>query len=417
MSGPGAAGKGMGRRWTRAGIAMSCVWLATVVGALAMVRVLVETVSTLGVDGGLLAILAMLALVAIAYVSMGALIYHQRPGNRIAWVLAAGGLLIVLAFSGFTVGATRYLQFGVEDAIGGWFALLGATTLGPALYVAVPLVAILFPDGHLPGPRWRLPVVVVTGFMAASALIGLIQPGPVESELGVNPLGVDSPAVASLRELGLALLPIGLLASAILAVASIAVRFRRGSATERAQLKWLLAAVALCAVLLPPSFIDDNGPSGFSLLDTLAMASLALVPLSVGVAVTRYRLYEIDRLISRTIGWAVVTVVLAGVFVGLVVLLQAILAPVTRENTLAVAASTLVALGLFGPLRRAVQRAVDRQFDRARYDAQTTTAQFLDRVRNEVDLGTLRAELVATATDAVRPTDAGLWLRATSAER
>ena len=208
------------------------------------------------------------------------------------------------------------------------------------------------------------------------------------------------------------MLPVGLLAGAILAVASIAARFRRGGATERAQVKWLLAAVALCAVLLPPSFIDDNGPSGFSLLDTLAMASLALVPLSVGVAVTRYRLYEIDRLISRTIGWAVVTVVLAVVFVGLVVLLQAILAPVTRENTLAVAASTLVALGLFGPLRRAVQRAVDRRFDRARYDARTTTALFVDRVRNEVDLGRLRAELVATATDAVRPTAAGLWLRA-----
>jgi hypothetical protein len=417
MSGSNAAATGIGRRWTPGAMAMTAVWLTTVVGALAMVRVLVEIVSTLGVDAGLLAIVTMLALVAVAYVSMGALIHHQRPGNRIAWVLSAGGLLIVLAFSGFSVGATRYLQFGAEDAVGGWFALLGATALGPALYVAVPLVAILFPTGHLPGPRWRLPVLIVTGVMAASALIGLFQPGPVEAELGINPLGVDSPAVASLRDLGLALLPIGLLASVVLAVASIVVRFRRGGPTERAQVKWLLAAVALCAVLLPPSFIDDNGPSGFSLLDTLAMASLALVPLSVGVAVTRYRLYEIDRLISRTIGWAVVTVVLAVLFVGLVVLLQAILAPVTRENTLAVAASTLVALGLFGPLRRAVQRAVDRRFDRARYDARMTTALFVDRVRSEVDLGRLRAELVATASEAVRPAAAELWLRAGVDER
>jgi hypothetical protein len=253
--------------------------------------------------------------------------------------------------------------------------------------------------------------------MAASSLIGLIQPGPVEAELGINPLGVDVPAVASLRELGIALLPIGLLASAILAVASIVARFRRGGPPERAQVKWLLAAVALCAVLLPPSFIDDNGSSGFSLLDTLAMASLALVPLSVGVAVTRYRLYEIDRIVSRTIGWALVTAVLLATFAGGVVVLQAVLAPVTRESTLAVAVSTLTAFALFQPLRRRVQRAVDRRFDRTGYDGQTTATMFADQIRNEVDLGRLRNTLVSTAAAAVRPTDARVWLRTAGDEQ
>jgi hypothetical protein len=404
-------------RWTRAGLAMSAVWIATVVGAVAMVRVLVEVVRTLGVDAGLLAILSMLAMVAVAYASIGALIHYQRAGNRIAWVLAAGGLLIVLSFSGFSVGATRYLQFGGGDAIGGWFALLGATTLGPALYVAVPLVAILFPDGRLPGHRWRLPVVVVTAVMAASSLIGLIQPGPVEADLATNPLGVDSPTVAALRELGLALLPIGLLASAVLAVASIMARFRRGDPTERAQVKWLLAAVATSAVLLPSSFVDDNGDSGFSILDVVAMSSLALVPLSVGVAVTRYRLYEIDRLISRTIGWACVTAVLLATFAGGVVVLQAVLAPVTRESTIAVAVSTLIAFALFQPVRRRIQQAVDGRFDRARYDGQATATVFAEQIRNEVDLGRLRAALVSTATTAVRPTDARVWLRAAGDER
>jgi hypothetical protein len=356
-------------------------------------------------------------MVAVAYASMGALIHHQRPGNRIAWVLAAGGLLIVLAFSGFSVGATRYLQFGVDDAMGGWFALLGATALGPALYVAVPLVAILFPDGRLPGHRWRLPVVVVTAVMGASSLIGLIQPGPVEAELGINPLGVESAAVAALRELGLALLPIGLLASAILAVASIVARFRRGGATERAQVKWLLAAVASCALLLPLSFVDENGDTGFSILDVVAMASLALVPLSVGVAVTRYRLYEIDRLISRTIGWACVTAVLLATFAAGVVMLQRVLAPVTRESTFAVAVSTLIAFAVFQPVRRRVQQAVDRRFDRTRYDGQATATVFANQIRNEVDLGRLRAALVSTATTAVRPTDARVWLRAAGDEQ
>ena len=143
----------------------------------------------------------------------------------------------------------------------------------------------------------------------------------------------------------------------------------------------------------------------------VALVAAAGIPIAVGIAILRYRLYDIDRLISRTIGWAVVTAVLVAVFVGGVVVMQAALAPVTRENTFAVAVSTLVAFALFQPLRRRVQRVVDRRFDRARYDGQRTTAVFAERVRNEVDLGTLHAELVATAAEAVRPTGAGLWLR------
>ena len=129
-----------------------------------------------------------------------------------------------------------------------------------------------------------------------------------------------------------------------------------------------------------------------------------------GVAILRYRLYEIDRLVSRTIGWALVTGVLAVVFVALVVTLQAILAPVTKENTLAVAASTLIAFALFQPLRRRVQRAVDRRFDRARYDGQRTVDAFAGRLRTEVDLPTLREALAATADEAVRPSTAIVWL-------
>jgi hypothetical protein len=129
------------------------------------------------------------------------------------------------------------------------------------------------------------------------------------------------------------------------------------------------------------------------------------------VAILRYRLYEIDRLVSRTIGWAIVTGVLGVVFVCLVVTLQAVLAPFTRESTLAVAASTLVAFGLFQPLRRRVQRTVDRRFDRARYDGQRTTDAFAERLRNEVDLGTIRTSLAATANEAVRPSGSALWLR------
>ena len=139
--------------------------------------------------------------------------------------------------------------------------------------------------------------------------------------------------------------------------------------------------------------------------------SLIALPIAIAIAILRYRLYEIDRLVSRTIGWAVVTGILVAVFAGLVVALQTVLAPVTNENTLAVAASTLVALALFQPVRRRVQRVVDRRFDRARYDGQDLTERFGARVRDEVDLPKLRDALVATVEAAVRPAGAGLWLR------
>src|SRR4051794_39798763 len=138
--------------------------------------------------------------------------------------------------------------------------------------------------------------------------------------------------------------------------------------------------------------------------------ALIALPIAIGIAILRYRLYEIDRIVSRTIGWAIVSGVLAAVFVALVVTLQAVLAPVTRESTLAVAASTLVAFGLFQPLRRRVQRSVDRRFDRGRYDGQRMAGAFAERLRSEGDLATIRTSLAAAADDAVRPTSAAVWL-------
>ena len=160
----------------------------------------------------------------------------------------------------------------------------------------------------------------------------------------------------------------------------------------------------LPAIVLPSTALGDIAWS-------VGFIGLIALPIAIGIAILRYRLYDIDRLISRTIGWAMVTGLLVALFAGLVVVLQAPLAPLTKENTIAVAASTLVAFALFQPLRRRVQRAVDRRFDRARYDGQRTVDAFAERLRNEVDLGTLRGALVATAEGAVRPTGAGLWLR------
>jgi hypothetical protein len=194
----------------------------------------------------------------------------------------------------------------------------------------------------------------------------------------------------------------------------VAVRFRRGSSIERHQVKWLLS-VALVGVIAFPVAVASQLLAPESIFSTGAwlvgfMALIAL-PLTIGLAILRYRLYEIDRIISRTLGWGLVTGILVVVFVVLVVGLQAVLAPVTDNNTLAVAASTLVAFALFQPLRRRVQRAVDRRFDRARYDGERTVTAFGSRLRDRVELAAIRGDVLATVDVVVRPSSAELWLR------
>jgi hypothetical protein len=163
----------------------------------------------------------------------------------------------------------------------------------------------------------------------------------------------------------------------------------------------------LLAIGLRPEEVEVVG----SVFWNLGIISFALVPIAIGIAVLRYRLYEIDRLISRTIGWAIVTGVLVGTFAVLVLGLQAVVQPLTGGNTLAIAGSTLVVAALFDPLRRRVQGAVDRRFDRGRYDGERLLDAFGERLRDEVDLGTIRSDVLATVDAAVRPSAAGLWLR------
>ncbi len=199
----------------------------------------------------------------------------------------------------------------------------------------------------------------------------------------------------------------------VVGVVGLLIRWRRSVGLIRLQYRWLVAAIVLVAIANTAWAVatlalsmDTNGPA-FSAV----VIAYVCVPAAIGIAVVRYRLYEIDRIISRTIGWALVTGLLVAVFIGGVLALQALLTDVTQGQTLAVAASTLVAFALFQPVRRRVQRAVDRRFDRARYDGERTTAAFAERLRDEVDLVTLAAELQGTVGAAVRPTISSLWLR------
>ena len=354
-------------------------------------------------DGGFLATL--LYVVGIASFSgVGALLWTRVPANPIGPLLLASGTLLVVAI---TVG--MYADIGAIQTPP-WPGATAARLIGDVMFiypfliafVAVPLV---FPDGRLPSPRYRWVVGSLIFLIATWTLLGLLFDGETARLPALAFLG---PYAGTLEILVL----VATLVSFGAAVVAVAGRFRHGGATQRQQVKWLAADVGIAAAVLPLALlVTDLAPDIANALSSIAIFAMFALPIVIAIAILRYRLYEIDRIVSRTIGWAVVTGLLAIVFVVLVVVLQAVLAPLTRENTLAVAGSTLVALALFGPLRRRVQRAVDRRFDRTRYDGQTTTAVFADRVRNEVDLVTLREALVATASEAVRPTGVSLWLR------
>jgi hypothetical protein len=223
--------------------------------------------------------------------------------------------------------------------------------------------------------------------------------------------------------IGIVLIFASLPAALLLAVAAVIVRLRRSEGIERAQLKWFVAAIFAVGSFVTLAFVDGGLDIGLAagtnptFFDVLAVASLSLPPIAVGVAILRYHLFEIDRIISRTLSWALVTGLLGAVFVGIVVGLQALSTKVTGTNTLAVAASTLVVAAAFQPLRRRVQVGVDRRFNRARYDAERTTDAFAAQLRDEVDLARLSAALVETVNEAVRPASATVWLRSAEVGR
>jgi len=245
----------------------------------------------------------------------------------------------------------------------------------------------------------------------------VIRPGPMGAIFDNggpdNPLTPWLPAVSpgvieilgTLDAIGNLSLPI----AAGLGVAAIVVRFRRSQGDQRQQLKWFLTAMAPAAVLLPISLSEVS--ASFPLISVLSVATVPIVAVSVAIAILRYRLYDIDRFISRTISYGVITALLVAVFLLVNLGLQSVLSSFTAGNSLAVAGSTLLAAALFTPVRQRVQRIVDRRFDRARYDGERTASAFSVRMRDATDLPTVAADLDVTVRRAIAPSSVGLWLR------
>ena len=244
-------------------------------------------------------------------------------------------------------------------------------------------------------------------FIAATLVIA-IKPGLFDPTLPPNPFGFDHPVIQSIAPVALAAVSVVGLGSILLGAVAVGWRFLRARGDTREQIKWFLGAVSLVALTIVPETVltttpltatSEGGSQEFGIFDIVGSASLALLPLAIGVAVLRYRLYDIDRLISRTVGWVLTTVVLLAVFGLGIVAIQAVLAGVMQGQTLAVAASTLAAYALFQPVRRRVQGAVDRRFDRAHYDAARVIEGFSEWLRDE--LSSVRS---ATRSCVLRPT-------------
>jgi hypothetical protein len=392
----------------------------------------------LGVFGALVALVGALALrgtmvddtlsvliFAASFALVGALIAARRPGNSIGW------LCLVLGVAGGSIVAARaYATHGLlvdpgslpSAHLAAWWSGWAGTLLFGTLTMLLPLH---FPTGRPPSPRWRPVVWLALASMALGILAAAFSPGPLAGAPEfLNPLGVEilGDVMAPLEPVA----PVISLIAILLSAASLVARYRHARGTERQQLKWFFYAFLLSIAILNIGTIggallvggDPNSARDAPLYvlwwSVVWPATITMIPIAIGIAVLRYRLYDIDLIINRTLVYGALTAILAAAYVGAIAVLQVVLQPFTQGSQLAVAASTLAVAALFQPLRARIQRVVDRRFYRSRYDAERTVDRFAGRLRDELDLAALSAELIGVVGETVRPARAGLWLRSRS---
>ena len=339
-----------------------------------------------------------------SFVGVGALLVTRVPANPVGALLLAAGTTLVAAIALGTYGMLG------ERTHPTWPGASLAVTVGDAIFVYPIVIALIgvplfFPDGRLPSPRYRWIVRSTIACMAVWTVEAVRDIRDVGAHPVIPGLEILDPILGVLEPFILVTILLGFGGAAM----AVVTRFRHGDQIQRQQVKWLIAVVALGAVVWPVSFLIQ-GDLG-NLLSTIGILVLFALPVVIAIAILRYRLYEIDRIISRTVAYAVVTGVLGVTFVGSILLLQNVLDPFTQGQTVAVAASTLAVFALFQPVRRRVQRTVDRRFDRARYDAERMAAAFAERLKADLDIDSVADDLTQTTSAAVAPTALGIWLR------
>jgi hypothetical protein len=354
------------------------------------------------------------SIVIVAYLSVGAFLVG-RGQNAIGWILLA-----VAFASAFGFFAEQYTLRGLITAPGSlpfprvmaWLQIPG-----PVAFTAFILLFLVFPDGQPPSPRWR-PVLWLWGLGLALTGIGLfLRPGPLETRFGGdlrNPIGLEALEVPLEIARWLGTLFLGL--AALASVASLIARFLRARGDERQQVKWVAYIAATATVFLIAMIVSDTEPDR-AITDALFIVFISTLvvglPIALSVAILKYRLYDIDLVINKTLVYGSLTALLAGIYVGAVVGLGALVRAVTdqRSNSLVIAASTLAVAALFVPARRRIQGFIDRRFYRRKYNAARTLEAFSARLREQVDLDSLTGELVGVVRSTMQPVHVSLWLR------
>ena len=391
----------MGKRWTWVAWSMLAVFAVSLVVGLPL-AVANGTVQQDAVNQ------VLLFLGFSAFMVVGALIVAQRPGNAIGWIFSTIALLAVTGQL-----ASQYAIYGYATrpgslpaaALAAWYGLWPWFPITALTLIFTPL---LFPTGRLLSPRWR-PVAWLAGLTTAVFTAGTsfqteleVAPGQVVA----NPIGVAAVGHPEDSPIALALI-IVLVVLTVAAFGSLVLRFRRSGGEERQQLKWFTYAAALLPLTVPLSeFLP--APVG----NLVFAVPIVFLPVATGIAILRHRLYDIDRLINRTLVYGLLTALLAGVYAGVALILGQVFGGVGgNPPSWVVAGATLAVAALFQPARRRIQAVVDRRFNRRKFNASKTVEAFSVRLRDEVDLDALSAELLAVADQTMQPTTLSLWLR------
>jgi hypothetical protein len=369
--------------------------------------------------GGALWIEGVFLLTLITFSVVGVMIATRRPGNAIGWLLLGIGLAWGVANSTYSdYGLLLHpgsLPFAAEVA-----AIAGSFWV-PPIGLSGTFLILLFPDGHLLSPRWRW-----VGWLSVFAIVvGTVSLTFAPGKMGgygypdtTNPLGISSlPTVISIAQAAIILIPVCMALSA----ASLVLRYRRSRGAERMQMKWLVAAAAavatIYAVVEPLSIaltLHSATPGWLTALQYVALFSFFLVPVAIGFAVLRYRLFEIDVIIQKTLVYATLVAILATLYLGGIAGLGWIARTATGQSgAVAVTLSTLAVAAAFQPLRTRIQHAVDRRFYRAKYDAAETLEEFSSQLRRQIDLDTLHADVLGIVGSTMHPSHVSLWLRPT----
>jgi hypothetical protein len=408
-------------------IASWTIWSIVVLQVvLIILKALLEVSTGLGSSSGVYFVAQAVvgAIDLLAFPAVGALIFSRRPEHPIGWIFCTANL--GWAINNFAGSYTKYTLVVYPGSLPAGELMVWFYTWPGIISVGLyTFLILLFPDGTLLSARWRPVAWAAACFSVVGAVLLAFAPGPVESSIGfevTNPLGIEGPLGDVLMPLAQIVQPLSLLPFAAAAV-SLILRQRRSRGVERQQLKWLTSSIAVLTILTALQLavyvrygdLPAEQPGWAQLFVAVSIFSFVLIPVAAGIAILRYRLYELDLLINRTLVYGTLTASLAVVYVGGVISLQYLFRLLTgEESNLAIVASTLIIAALFNPLRRRIQALVDRRFYRRKYDAAKTLEAFSARLRDETDLQRISDDLVGVVRETMQPTYISLWLRPVS---